>query len=325
MNIEEFTIDDHPHHGHGHHGHLHLHPGASDARASRALPWALAITLLFAAVEALAGWWSGSLALLGDAGHMLTDSLALALATAAAIVARRPASARHSYGLRRVESLAGMLNALLMLVVVALIGWHAVERLIDPRPVLGGTVIVVALIGLAINVAVLWILSRGGGDLNTKGAVLHVMGDLLGSLAALVSGVVIHYTAWYPIDSLLSMLICGLILSSTLKLLRLAAHTLLEGVPEGLSLPEVGRTMAGVTGVRSVHDLHIWSLDSNHVALSAHVVLAAGHDWPAVLAALRDLLQERFGIGHVTLQPETPPDRIITFSPRHSRTRTIDR
>jgi cobalt-zinc-cadmium efflux system protein len=233
-------------------------------------------------------------------------------------VARRPASPRHSYGLRRIETLAGLINGLSMLPVVALIGWHAVDRLIDPQPVQGDLVMVVAGIGLAVNLVVAWMLSRGTGDMNTRGALLHVMGDALGSVAALASGVVIHYTGWYPIDALLSLLICALILVSTFGLLRTAAHMLLEGVPEALSLPDVGRAMAEVAGVRSVHDLHIWSLDSNHVALSAHVVLRHGGEWPRVLAALRAVLHSRFDIDHVTLQPETLPDEPITFARRRA-------
>ncbi|WP_332672472.1 cation diffusion facilitator family transporter [Aromatoleum sp.] len=311
---------DHGHPGHSHHGHAHAtrshHGHAHAAHTGRALPWALAMTLTFAAVEAVAGWWSGSLALVGDAGHMLTDSLALALATVAAVVSRRPASVRHSYGLRRFETLAGLLNGLFMLVLVILISWHAVERLLDPRPVAGAAVTLVAAIGLAINLLVAWLLSHGEDDLNTRGALLHVMGDMLGSVAALVSGLVITYTGWLPVDPLLSMLICGLILASTLKLLRTAAHTLLEGVPDDLSLPEIGRTMAGVEGVHSIHDLHVWSLDSNHVALSAHVVVRTGRDWPDTLARLQNLLNDRFGIAHVTLQPEPLPGQVVTFAAR---------
>lgn len=307
------------HHAHHHHhGHAHHHaPAHGDAR--RALPFAFVATLLFAAVEAVAGWWSGSLALLGDAGHMLTDSLALAMATAAMVLAQRPASTRHSYGLRRVETLAGMLNGLFMLAVVALIAWHAVERLANPRPVHGGAVIAVALVGLVVNVLVAWMLSRGTQDLNTRGALLHVLSDLLGSVAALASGVVIHFTGWFPIDPLLSLLICGLILASTVRLLGAAAHTLLEGVPEGVSLPEVGRSMAAVAGVRSVHDLHIWSIDSRHIALSAHVIIRTDREWPQVLEALHAVLRTRFGIDHVTLQPETLPDQPVIFTPRRVR------
>lgn len=277
------------------------------------------LTLAFAAVEAVAGWWSGSLALLGDAGHMVTDAFSLGLAALAARVAQRPASFRHSYGLRRVEALAALANSLFMLLVVAALLWHAVERLIEPREIAGATVTVVALIGLCVNLLVAWLLTRGESDLNTRGALLHVIGDLLGSVAALAAGLVIQFTGWTPIDPLLTMLICGLILFSTLSLLRIVLHTLLEGVPETLSLPDIGRAMAGVDGVRSVHDLHVWSLDSRGVALSAHVVLSETQRWPQVLAAQQTLLRERFGIEHITLQPELPAAVPLTFTPRSSR------
>jgi cobalt-zinc-cadmium efflux system protein len=206
-------------------------------------------------------------------------------------------------------------------VIVGGLVWHAVERLLEPRAVAGEAVILVALGGLVLNLAVAWLLTRGEGDLNTRGALLHVIGDLLGSVAALASGIVILYTGWMPIDPLLTMLICGLILYSTLSLLRQVVHTLLEGVPDGLSLPEVGRAMAGVDGVRSVHDLHIWSLDSHRTALSAHVVLADAARWPAVLEAERALLHSRFSIEHATLQPELPPAQPLVFTPRSPRAR----
>lgn len=315
--------DDHPHGdgdaaaaahaGDGHHGHPHDHS------ASRYLPLALILTLGFAAIEAVAGWWSGSLALLGDAGHMVTDAAALGLAALAARIARRPVSARHSFGLPRAEALAALANGVFMLALVAVLLWQSVLRLAAPREIAGETVTLVALGGLALNVAVAWLLTRGEADLNTRGALLHVLGDLLGSLAALASGIVIQFTAWTPIDPLLTMLICGLILASTLSLLRRSTHTLLEGVPDGLSLPEVGHAMAAVEGVRSVHDLHIWSLDSRHPSLSAHLVLTNAARWPAVLDAERRLLASRFGIAHVTLQPELPPAEQLVFSPPNLR------
>lgn len=303
---------DHGHkHGPGHHGHHH--------DAGRWLPLALTLTLGFAAVEAIAGWWSGSLALLGDAGHMVTDSMALGLAALAAHIARRPASARHSFGLPRVEALAALTNSLFMLALVAALLWQAILRLTTPREISGETVTLVAFAGLALNLAVAWLLTRGEGDLNTRGALLHVLGDLLGSVAALASGLVIQFTGWVTIDPLLTMLICGLILASTLSLLRQVVHTLLEGVPDHLSLPDVGRAMASIDGVRSVHDLHIWSLGSQRIALSAHIVLTESGRWPAILAGLQRLLAERFGISHVTLQPELPPAEPVVFIPRHSR------
>lgn len=300
-------------HDHAHHHHGHAHGQAPGRLGPYALPLALVMTLGFAGVEALAGWLSGSLALMSDAGHMLTDSLALALATIAARIARRPATERHSYGLRRTETLAGLINGLFMLLVVGFIIMHAAERLLDPQPVDGGAVMLVAFIGLVINVVVAWMLSHGGHDLNTRGALLHVLGDLLGSVAALASGAVIHFTGWLPIDPLLSMLICGLILAATLRLLRSATHTLLDGVPAQLSLNEVGQAMARAEGVVSVHDLHIWSLDSSHTALSAHIVLKRSDDWPDTLTRLQTLLRDDYDIGHVTLQPEIVDTQVVAF------------
>ena len=304
------------HHGHSHGGHAHgghgAHAHGAGARG-RILLLALLLTLGFAFVEAIAGWLAGSLALLGDAGHMLTDSFALALAAVAAWLSRRPPSPRLSYGLGRIEALAALANGVLMLVVIVAICWHAVMRLIEPQPVAGDTVTWVALIGLGINLLAAWLLSRGGEDLNTRAALIHVMGDLLGSVAALAAGLVIQWTGWMPIDPLLSMLICGLILASTASLLRQVFTTLLDGVPDSLSLDSVGTAMASVNGVASVHDLHIWSLGNQRVALSAHLVIQTEADWRQVLPRVRHLLEERFDIDHSTLQPETPETMPLVF------------
>jgi cobalt-zinc-cadmium efflux system protein len=274
---------------------------------------ALCLTLGFAFVEAFAGWWAGSLALIGDAGHMLTDSFALGLAALAAWLARKPPSTKLSFGMGRIEALAALSNGVLMLIVIVSICWHAIERLITPQPVAGGAVTMVALIGLIVNILAAWLLSRGGNDLNTRAALLHVIGDLLGSVAALASGLVIQFTGWMPIDPLLSMLICGLILASTASLLRQVFTTLLDGVPEHLSLDEVGVAMAAQPGVASIHDLHIWSLGASRTALSAHVVIAGGSDWDEVLPRIRDMLKARFGIDHSTLQPEAPQTQPLVF------------
>ena len=281
-------------HDHSHHHHAH----------TAYLPLALGVTLLYAGVEAGAGWWAGSLALLSDAGHMLTDALALALAATAAWAARRPPTQRLTFGLQRIEILAALGNAGFMLAVILGIAWSAAERLLHPVPVQGLVVTGVALVGLAVNLGVAWLLAHGESTLNTRAALLHVMGDLLGSVAALASGLVIQFTGWTPADPLLSLFICMLILFSTLRLAREAVHALLEGVPPGLTLPEVGRRMAAVEGVESVHDLHIWSLSSSHAALSAHVVVRDLEDWPRILAALTELLHQNFEIRHATLQPE---------------------
>jgi len=300
----------HAHHHHDHdHGHAH-HPHGDG------LLWGVGLTLAFALLEGAAGWWAQSLALLGDAGHMVSDATALGLAALAARIARRPPSHRHSYGLGRAEVVAALLNSLLMVAVVTLIALAAIERLRTPVAVQGGAVMVIALAGLGVNILVAWVLSRGERTLNTRAALLHVMGDALASVAALAAGTVIYFTGWMPIDPLLSLLICALILFSGLRLLREALHVIMEGVPPYLELREVGRAMAAVTGVDSVHDLHIWTLSSGNVVLSAHVVIPSLNQWDDVLLAMRALLRERYGIEHVTLQPESKPAGVRVPAPR---------
>lgn len=307
----------HPHdHQHAHHVH------AAHGSGGSALGWVLALTLLFAFVEAYAGWRAGSLALMGDAGHMFSDAVALAMAALAAWFSRKPPSARHSYGLARAEVIAALLNGILMLAVVAGIVLEAIARFRTPQPVQGVTVMGVAAVGLAINIVAALILHRGGDSINVRAALLHVMGDLLGSVAALVAGAVVFLTGWTTIDPILSLLICALILYSTLRLLREAMHVLMEGVPLGVDLNSVGRSLARVTQVVSVHDLHIWTLSSGTPALSAHVVLRDMTHWPAVLMAMRGLLQREYAIEHVTLQPElgeSADDRVYPLTPKKSR------
>ncbi|MCQ3829287.1 cation transporter [Microbulbifer elongatus] len=283
-------------HDHAHHCHA--------ASSVRPLVWGLVVTLVFALVEAIGGWLSGSLALLGDAGHMLTDSFSLALGAGAALLAQKPASREMSFGWGRAEVLAALANAVLMLLIVIGISLAAFDRLRDPQPVQGGMVMVIAAIGLMVNIAVAWVLHRGEQTLNIRGAMLHVMGDLLGSVAALVAGAVIYFTGWTPIDPLLSILICLLILFASVKLLRDAVDVLMQRVPRELSLPVVGEAMAVEEGVRSVHDLHIWRLDSSMIYLSAHIVVDDLATWPRVLKRLQDMLEQRFAVHHITLQPE---------------------
>jgi cobalt-zinc-cadmium efflux system protein len=288
-----------------HHQHNHDHHHHHVVSSHRILFPVLALTLGYALVEAIAGWWAGSLALLGDAAHMLTDSLALGLASVAAWLSLRPPSPRHTYGLGRAESLAALFNALFMIGLVSFICAEAVNRLLAPQPVHGATVTGVAFVGLLINLAAAWLLAGGRENLNVRAALLHVIGDLLGSVAALISGVVILYTGWTRIDPILSFVISALILISSVQVLREALRHMMEGVPLHLSLESIGHAMAEIGGVQSVHDLHVWSISANRAALSAHVVVDDLSVWNDVLAKLRGLLQERFAIDHVTLQPET--------------------
>ena len=296
-------MSEHAHHDH--HGHSHAHTHVHGANASPNTLWlALTLTLLFAAVESVAGVVSGSLALLGDAGHMLTDGLALLLAALAARYARRPASNQLSFGLGKLEPLAALINSLFMLGIVLFLTYEGIMRLRSPAPIAEKTVMGVAIVGLVVNIIVAWLLSRGEQNLNTRAALLHVFGDLLGSVAALASGVIISLTGWVAADALLTMLICGLILASTLRLIHQTVMALLNSVPEHITLPEVGTALAQLPGVQQVHDLHIWPLTSEQTALSAHLVLKKPEDWPNVLLAAMSLLKQRFQIQHVTLQPE---------------------
>jgi cobalt-zinc-cadmium efflux system protein len=285
----------------GDHAHEHGHHHSA---AGKALGIALILTLGFSVVELIAGWRAGSLALMADAGHMVTDGAALGLSAFAACLASLPPSRRHTYGLGKAELLAALINALSMLVVVFFIGWEAWQRLQSPALIDGATVGVVALIGLVINLAVAWILSRGEQNLNVRAALLHVMGDALGSVAAIVAGGVIYFTGWTPIDPLLSLLIGGLILSSSVRLLKEALHGTLDGVPAHIDLDDLGRRLAGVPGVREVHDLHVWPIGAERLALSAHVRLENLAGWPQILDELSEIAEHQ-GIEHVTFQPES--------------------
>jgi len=300
------------HHGHDHH----------DAAQPRFVA-ALTITLGYAVVELAGGVWSGSLALASDAGHMFSDAAALALAAAAAWLARRPAGLKHSYGLARAEVIGATLNGLMMLGIIVVLVVEAVQRLLAPRPVMAGAVVVIAAVGLVVNASVAYILSRGHHDLNARAALIHVLGDLVSSLAALIAGAVIYATGWLLIDPILSLVIAVLILITTLGLLRDTLHVLMEGVPAAVDLAEIGRALAGVRGVSAVHDLHVWSIGSARAALSAHVDIERLDDWPAILRASQDLLRERFQLDHVTLQPELgvrrPAQAIVTLWPRGQR------
>jgi cobalt-zinc-cadmium efflux system protein len=300
----------HSHHDHGVHSHsleagdTHTHHHSGHAGASRTLIGALLLTLGFAVVEVLAGWWSGSLALLSDAAHMVTDASSLGLAAAAASLARRPPSMRHSYGLVRAEVLAALANSLAMLVLIGFIVFEAIQRFDTPRPIAGGTVASVAVVGLIINLVVAWILHHGEHTLNSRAALLHVLGDALGSVAAITAGVVILTTGWTPIDPLLSLFVAVLIGVSALRLLREVVHVLMEGVPLNVRLEAVGHDLAALPGVLRVHDLHVWTLSSGTLALSAHLELRNLADWPAALDAARQTMAAHHGIHHVTLQPE---------------------
>ena len=286
---------------------MHAH-GHRDAR--RALALALGLVLAFAAVEVVAGLAAGSLALLADAAHMLSDGLALGLALFAAWLARRPATPERSFGWRRAEVLAALTNAVVLVVLGALIVWEAVGRLSDPPDVTGGWVLAAGAAGLVVNLGAFRILHGAGSGLNVRAAMLHVVADLASSAGVVVAGIVVLATGWAYADPLAGLAIGALVVLSTVGVLRETVGVLLEGAPAGMDAREVGAAIASTEGVVGVHDLHLWTITSGFPALSAHVLVAAGADCHAIRRELETLLRERFELTHTTLQVEHAPGLI---------------
>jgi cobalt-zinc-cadmium efflux system protein len=291
------------------HLHAHLdgdarHAHTIEGRSQKAMGIALALVLVFAAIEAVTGVTSNSLALISDAGHMLTDAAALGLALMAQLIARRPPSSRHSFGFVRAEALAAFVNSLAMLLLVCWIVYEAAHRLLHPHSVAGSTVFIVAGIGLCINLLTAWVLSRDEQSINTRAALINVLGDLLGSVAAIAAGAIIWLTGWLRIDPILSIFVSLLILRSTFGILRESYHFLMEGVPQHIDYLQVGADLGAVAGVHSVHDLHVWDMSPGEPALIGHLEIDDLAAWPEVLRAVRSMLLARHGIDHVTLQPE---------------------
>jgi cobalt-zinc-cadmium efflux system protein len=295
------------------HLHAHLdgdarHGHVIEGRSQAAMGFALGLTLLFAVIEAVTGCLANSLALISDAGHMVTDAAALGLALMAQLIARRPPSSKHSFGFVRAEALAAFVNSLAMMLLVGWIVYEAAQRLAHPEAVQGATVFVVAAIGASINILVAWLLSRGEQSINTRAALVNVLGDLLGSVAAIAAGAIIHFTGWVRIDPILSIFVSLLILKSTAGVLRESYHFLMEGVPHQIDYLAVGADLAKVEGVLSVHDLHVWDMSPGEPALIGHLEIADLNAWPEVLRAVKQMLLDKHSIDHVTLQPEVHGD-----------------
>ena len=268
---------------------------------------ALVLTGTFMVVEVIGGIISGSLALLADAGHMLTDTMALALAAFAFRVSSRPADGRRSYGYQRVQIIAAFVNGLSLLGIVGWIRFEAGMRLIDPPDVIGRTMLIVASAGLLVNIFAFVVLHGGDQDnLNIRGAALHVLGDLLGSVAAIIAALVVIRTGWMPIDPILSVLVAMLILRSAWQLVRRSAHILLEGAPEWLDVDEMQeKIIARVPEVSEIHHVHVWGLTPQHLMLTMHVVLPENVVEPTpVVRRVKAVLMSDFGIDHSTIEAE---------------------
>lgn len=267
---------------------------------------ALALTTAFMLVEFAGGYWAQSLALIADAGHMLTDAAALALAWAATRIAARPADMRRSFGYQRLRVLATFVNGCALLFIVAWIAIEAVQRLMNPLPIDAWLILWIGGIGFAVNLVVFAMLRRGDGhDMNIAAATLHVVGDLLGSLAAIVAAVVILLTGWLPIDPLLSLLVSVLIVRSALALVRRSSHILMEGSPDWLDLVELRSTLEQrIPAIRDVHHVHAWLVGPRETFLTMHASVSVAADHAVVLRDAKALLAERFGITHTTIQIE---------------------
>lgn len=287
-----------------HHGHAHVHVPSGDG-AERRILWALGLTGSFMLVELAGGLVSGSLALLADAGHMLTDVAALALAYAGTRLGRRPADPRRSYGWRRLEVLAAFINGITLIAVTVWIAVEAVQRILAPVPVLSTTMLAVAALGLLVNVASFAVLrGQGGGNINVGGALAHVIGDMLGSLAAIAAALVIMATGWMPIDPILSLFVAALIVRSGWAILQRSAHILLEGTPEDVDVEAIKLGLLEVPGVADAHHVHVWSLTTGRPVATLHLRLQPGAAAAAVLPQVKTALRDRFGIDHSTVEVE---------------------
>ncbi len=298
-------------HGHSHGGHSHAGHGHSHAPASfdRAFAIGIGLNIVFVVVEAVVGLRIDSVALVADAGHNLSDVLGLAVAWGGATLARRSPTKRFTYGLKGSTILAALTNALLLLVALGAIVLEASQRFADPAPVAGLTVSLVAGVGIAVNVATALMFARGRkGDVNIRGAYLHMAADAAVSAGVVIAGLIIWQTGITWIDPAVSIVIAVLIFWQTWGLLRETVEMSLSAVPRGIEFDQVDAALCGLPGVARIHDLHIWPMSTTEPVLTAHLVMPAGQPGDAFLSSARAMLHEKFGIGHATLQVETGSD-----------------
>ena len=307
------------HAGHDHAGHSHG-PGHSHAPVSfgKAFAIGIALNVGFVIIEATYGVLANSVALLADAGHNLSDVLGLVVAWVATILAKRSPTARYTYGLKGSSILASLFNAVFLLVAVGAIGWEAIQRFDEPAPVAGKTVMVVAAVGILVNGITAWLFASGAkDDINIRGAFLHMAADAAVSAGVVVAGLVILFTGWTWLDPVVSLVIVAVIVWGTWGLLRHSLQLSLAAVPPGIDPAAVRRHLEGLPGVTALHDLHVWSMSTTEVCLTAHLVMTAGHPGDAFLMEAAHVLDERFGIGHTTLQVETGTGATCALAPAH--------
>jgi cobalt-zinc-cadmium efflux system protein len=305
-------------HEHGRHGHDHAHGGAhghAPASFGRAFAIGVALNLGFVVVEAIYGILGNSVALLADAGHNLSDVLALAVAWLASELVKRAPTARFTYGLRGSSILAALFNAVFLLVTVGAISWEAIRRLGAPEPVAGRTVMIVAAVGIVVNGATAWLFAGGKRDINLRGAFVHMASDAVVAAGVVAAGFAILLTGWLWIDPLVSLAINAVIVWATWGLLRDSLGMAMAAAPPGVDPAQVRAFLLGRTNVESLHDLHIWPMSTTEVALTCHLIMPQGHPGDAFLRQLAEDLATRFGIGHATLQIEIDPDAACALAP----------
>ncbi|MDQ2926651.1 MAG: cation diffusion facilitator family transporter, partial [Pseudomonadota bacterium] len=297
--------DDHAGHGHAGHGHAH-HP--APANFDRAFAIGISVNILFVAIEAFYGWKVNSLALLADAGHNLGDVAGLVMAWGGALAGKLRPDARYTYGWKRASILAAFFNAVLLLVAMGSLAWEAFLRLSAPEPMQGYTVMVVAAIGIVVNLGTALLFMRGRhDDINIRGAFLHMAADAAVSAGVVVAGALVLWQGWLWVDPVTSLAIAAVILLSTWRLFGDSLHLMFDGVPSSIDLDAVRAELEALPGVDCVHDLHVWASGTTEVVLTAHVVMPAGHPDDAFFRAAAARMQSRFAIGHVTLQASTEP------------------
>ena len=306
------------HHAHDHsagHEHSHVH---APANFGTAFAVGIGLNTAFVIIEAIFGFTSNSMALVADAGHNFSDVLGLVVAWVAVVLSKRPPSARYTYGLRGSSILAALFNAAFLLVAVGAIGWEALQRLLHPEPLAGLTVIIVAAAGIVVNGITAYLFASGRkGDLNIRGAYLHMAADAAVSAGVVVAGLVIMFTGWAWLDPAMSLIICIVIVSSTWGLLRDSTAMSLSAVPPSINPKAVRDYLEHREGVVQVHDLHIWPMSTTEAALTCHMVIPSGHPGDAYLLKVAHDLMEDFGIQHATLQIETDPNSTCALAPDH--------
>ncbi|WP_395375369.1 cation diffusion facilitator family transporter [Marinicella sp. W31] len=291
------------HHSHDDHGHDHAPKVTEDSK--KRVFWAMLITASFMLAEVIGGLLSGSLALLADAAHMLTDAAALFLSWFAFRLSQKQSDPLRSYGFDRFQILAAFVNGLSLLVIAVWIVIEAIQRILEPQSVLALPMLLIAIGGLFINILVFWILTRGDQqNLNLKGALIHVIGDLLGSVAAIIAAVIIYYTRWYIADPILSVVVALLITRSGWHVVKKSTHILLQGSPENIDCDRIKEQLLRITGVSDVYHIHVWSMTNDNPILTMHALIDAETDSSSALQQIQSILADEFNISHSTVQIE---------------------